>query len=125
MPGDQLKLGIGETRVPGQPSDCLVPKSVRGCFDASLFGVLADDLLDPPRAELAIPLRLEVPTIMGVGCDVRSQCRGKVLAEQNVSVLAALALVDPNFAGFEVHLGDHYAAEFGDPHTRVKEQPQH
>jgi hypothetical protein len=60
MTGDQLKLGIRQAAMPGQPSDRLVPEGVRGRLDPSLFGVLGDNLLDPPGAELAVPLCLEV-----------------------------------------------------------------
>jgi len=37
--GDQLKLGIGKTRVSGQPRYSLVPERVRGRFDARFLGV--------------------------------------------------------------------------------------
>ena len=46
--GDELKLGVSQARMPGQPGDCLMPESVRRGFDACLFCVLLDDLLDTP-----------------------------------------------------------------------------
>ena len=106
MPRDQLKLGISQARVPGQPGDRLVPEGVRGRLDPRLLGVLGDDLLDPPRAELAMPLGLEEPAVVRVGGDVRSQGRGEGLAEEDVAILGALALVDPDLAGFEINVGD-------------------
>ena len=68
---------------------------------------LDDDLLDPSRAELAMPLGLEEPSVVRVGSDVRSQGGGEALAEQDVAILAAFALVDPDLAGFEVNIGDY------------------
>ena len=68
-------------------------------------------------------LGLEDPSIVRVGCDVGSQRRGEALAEQDVAILAALAQVDPDLAGFEVNIGDSEVAEFADPHRRVEEQP--
>ena len=47
MAGDQLKLGVSQAAIPCQPCDRLVPERVRGRLDASLLGVLRDDLLDP------------------------------------------------------------------------------
>ena len=64
-----------------------MPERVRGRLDACLLGVLGDNLLDPPRAELAMPLGLEDPTVMRMGADMRSQSRGEALAEQNVAIL--------------------------------------
>ena len=107
MTGDQLKLGIGQAAIPGQPRDRLVPEGVRSRFDSSLVGVLGDNLLDPSRAELAMPLSLEEPSVVRVGCDVGSQGRGEALAEEDVAVLRALALVDSDLAGFEINIGDY------------------
>jgi len=72
MSRDQLKLSVSQAAVPGQPCDRLVPEGVRGRFDACLFGVLGHDLLDPPGAELAMPLGLEEPAVSRVGSDVGS-----------------------------------------------------
>jgi hypothetical protein len=100
-------------------------EGVRGRPDASLFGVLGDDLLDPSRAELAMPLGLEEPAVMRVGSDVRSQGSGEGLAKEHVPVFRAFALVDPDLAGFDINFGDSDVAEFTYPHRRVEEQPEH
>ena len=90
VPRDQLKLSIS------QATECRVSQVIAWCrkvcgvaLHASLLGVLGDDLLDPPRAELAVPLGLEEPAVMRVGGDVRSQSRGEALAEEDVAVLAS------------------------------------
>ena len=41
-----------------------------------------------------------------MGCNVITQRRGEALAEEDVTVLATLALVDPDLAGVQVHVGD-------------------
>ena len=90
MTGDQLKLGVSQALVPGQPGDRLMAEGVRGRLDSRLLGVLGDDLLDPSRAELAVPLGLEEPAVMGVGSDVRSQGGGEGLAKEHVPVFQPL-----------------------------------
>src|SRR5271157_4266994 len=125
MTGYQLKLGVGKTRVPGQPGYALVPESVRSRLDASLFGVLGDDLLDTACRELAVSLGLEEPAVLRVGTDVRPQGCGEGLAEQHVPVFRAFALVDPDLAGFDINFGNSDVAEFTDPHRCEEQEPQH
>jgi hypothetical protein len=57
--------------------------------------------------------------------NVGPQCRGEGLAEQDVPVLAALPLFDPNLAVLQINIGDHHVAQLRDPDHRVEEQPQH
>ncbi len=121
--GYQLKLGIRQTTVPGQPGDRLVPKRVRGRLHASLFGVHGDNLLDTTCRELAVSLSLEDPTVMRVSCDVRSQRRGEAFAEQDVAILRAFSQIDPDLAGFKINIGDSEVAEFRDSDSRVEQEP--
>ena len=72
-----------------------------------------------------MPLSLEDPAIVRMGCDVGSQRRGEAFPEQHVSVFATLTLVHPDLAGFEINIGDSEVAQFADPHGREEEQPQH
>src|SRR5208283_3532172 len=87
--------------------------------------VLGHDLLDPSRAELAVPPGLEEPAVMRVGSHMRSQGGRKALAEEDVPVFRALALVDPDLAGFEINFGDSDVAEFTYFHRREEQEPQH
>ena len=58
--------------------------------------------------------------LLRVGGDVRPQGGGEGLAEEDVAVLAALALVHPDLAGFEINFGDSEVAEFTDPHRETE-----
>jgi hypothetical protein len=104
--GDQLKLGIRQAAMPGQPSDRLVPEGVRGRLDPSLFGVLRDNLLDPPGAELAVPLCLEDPPIVRMSAHMRPKGSGEAFPKEDVAILRALAQVHPDLAGFDINIGD-------------------
>ncbi len=50
MRGDQLKLGVGEGAVAGEPGDRLVAERVGRGTDASLHGITLTILLRPPGA---------------------------------------------------------------------------
>jgi hypothetical protein len=61
--------------------ECLVsqvPESVRRCLDASLLGVVLDDLLHSAGRELPASPGLEQPAIARVGGYVGSQGRGEM-----------------------------------------------
>ena len=45
VPRDELQLGVGQARVPGQPGDGLVPERVRRGLHAGQLGVALHDLL--------------------------------------------------------------------------------
>ena len=75
--------------------------------------------------ELAVPLGLEEPPVVGVSSDVGSQGGGEGLAEEDVTVLAAFALVDPDLAGFDINFGNSDVAEFTDPDRREEQEPEH
>lgn len=122
---DELKLGIGQTRVSGQPGDRLMSEGVRCRLGACLLGILLDDLLHPAGGKPRGPFRLEEPTVAGVGGDVRPDRCGEALAEQHVAILAALSLVHPDLAGVQVNIGHLDVAEFGDSDGRVEQEPQH
>jgi len=122
---DQLKLGVGKARIAGQPCDALVPEGMGRGLDPGLLRILLDDLLDPSRSILPIPLGLEQPAIPWMGGNVGAEGRGEGLAEQNKPVLAALPLVDPDLAVLQVHVGDFDVAEFRHPDGGVEHQPQH
>jgi len=47
-----------------------------------------------------------------MGGDISSWGGGKRLAKALVPILIALSVLDPDFAGFEVHLPDLHVAEF-------------
>ena len=102
MAGYQLKLGIGHSRMSGQPGDALMPKRVRRGSDARLLGVKLHNLLDSPGRVSRVASSLEKPTVVRMSGNVRPQGRGKRLAEQNISVLVALAAVDPDFVVLKV-----------------------
>jgi hypothetical protein len=51
--------------------------------------------------------------------------RGECLAEQNIAILAALALVDEDFAVFQVNFGNFHPAQLGDPDPGVEDQPEY
>jgi hypothetical protein len=120
-----LKFSVSHATVASEPGYAHVTEAVWGSPHACLLDVLRDDLLDPPRAELAVSLRLEEPAVLGVGGDVRSQRSGEGLAEKDEAVLAAFAEIDADLARFEIHVSDKHVAEFADPDARVEEQPQH
>jgi hypothetical protein len=73
---------------------------------SGLFCVELYDLLDPPCRVPCVPPRLKEPSVVWVGGDVSPQCRGERLAEKDDPILVPLAAVDPDFAGFKVHVGD-------------------
>jgi len=54
VPGDELKLGIGQPRIAGQPSDGLVPKGVGRGIDPGLLGVFLHNLLHPSGVNLLL-----------------------------------------------------------------------
>jgi hypothetical protein len=60
-----------------------------------------------------------------MGGNVSAERRGKRLAEEYIPVFAALALVDPDFALFQVNVFDFHAAKFAHPDASVEQQPQH
>jgi hypothetical protein len=64
MAGDELEFGVGQAGVAGKPGECLMPERMGCGLDARLLGLLLDDLLDPPRGELAVPPGLEEPTVV-------------------------------------------------------------
>src|SRR5271166_2767364 len=72
-----------------------------------------------------MPLGLEEPAVMRVGCDVCSQSRSEGLAKEHVPVFRAFALVDPDLTGFDINFGDSDVAEFTYPHRREEQEPQH
>ncbi len=125
MAGDQLQFGIGHPTVPGQPSDALMPKGMGRGLDSGLLRIFLGDLLHPPGSELAVPSGLQEPAILGMGCDMGSQGSGEGLGEQDIAMLAALALVDENLAVLQVNLGNLNPAQLRNLDPGVEHQPQH
>src|SRR5208337_1150898 len=72
-----------------------------------------------------MPLGLEEPAVIRVGCYVGSQGGGERLAEQHVTIFTALALVHPDLAGFDINFGDSDVAEFTDSHCCEEQEPEH
>ena len=83
-----------------------MPEGMGGRLNAGLLGILLHDLLHPPGAELAAPPGLEQVAVLRVGGDVGAEGGGEALAEQDVAVLAALALVDEDLAVLKIDVGD-------------------
>jgi len=125
MAGNQLQFGIGQAAVPGEPCNTLVPEGVGSGFHPGLFGIFLDDLLNPPGGEFAVPPRLEEPAVVRVGRDMGSQGRGEGLAEENVAVLAAFALIDKDFAVLQVDFGHFNPAQLAHPDPGIEDQPEH
>lgn len=105
MARDQLQFGVCKPRMLRQPRNRLMPERVRRGVHASTVGVVPDDLLDTPGRELRVAPSLEEVAVGWMGSDMRPQRRGEALAEEDVAILATLALVDPDLAGVQVHVG--------------------
>lgn len=72
MTGNQLKLGIDQARMPGQPSDTLVPEGAGRCLAPGKLGIFLCDLLNPRWSELAVATDLEQPAIVRAGRNMGS-----------------------------------------------------
>lgn len=125
MPGDDLEFGISQSAVPGEVGDRLVTEGMGRCPYPRFFGVQAHDLLHSPGAVFGVPAGLEEPSVVGMGGNVGSQGSGEAFPEEDVAVLAALSLLDPDLAGFEVHSPNLDPAQFAHPDPGVEEQPEH
>ena len=64
MARDQLQFGVGQSRMAGQPRNCLMPESVRRSLHPGFFCIHFDDLLDSPRGILRVSAGLEQPPIV-------------------------------------------------------------
>ena len=125
MTCEQLKFGIGHSRMSGQPCYALMAKCVWRGRNTSLLGIELDDLLDSPRRVLRITAGLKQPSVVGVGGDVRSQCRAERLAEQNKPIFVTLPVVDSNLVIFNVDVANLDAAQLRHANGSLEQQSKH
>lgn len=82
------------------------------------------NLLHTTSREAGIPASLKQPAITRMSGNVSPQSRGKGFSKENVAVLVALALVNPDLAAFQINVGHLDAAQLIDPHCREEEKSQ-
>ena len=126
VPGDQLDLRVGQALC-RQVGQHLVPEQVGVDVlgDARPVAVRLHDLLHAARREGRAALGLEQVAVLRVGLEVAAEHQAEALGEQDVAVLAALALVDEDLALLSVHVLDADADQLADAHGREEEQLEH
>ena len=124
MTRDQLKLGIGKTRVSGQPRYSLVPERVWVALTPASSAYL-DTICWTRRVENLPCLGSERASGYAGGQRYAFSAPWRRTCRTARTCLSSLCLVDPDLAGFDINFGDSDVAEFTDSHRRVEEQPEH
>ena len=122
VPRDELDLRVGQP-ARGQIRQHLVAEQVRVdvVCDAGLPSVVLHDLLHAPGGERPVAPCLEEVGVLRVGSEMALEDQPEARREQDVAVLAALALVDEDSASLHVDIVDADAHQLAHSHGRIEE----
>src|SRR3954454_22162616 len=126
VPGDQLDLRVRQA-LRRQIGQHLVPEQmgVDVLGDPRPVAIRPDDLLHTSWREGRATLGLEQVAVLRVGLEMAPEHQAKALGEEDVAILAPLALVDEDLTLLRVHVLDADADQFADAHGGEEEQLEH